>query len=1206
MERKEALQQAIDEISRQRAEIARLRGGAREPIAIVGMACRLPGAGSTDEYWDLLARGGDAVTEVPRDRWNAAAFYDADASATGKMVTRQGAFIRGVDQFDPQFFGIAPREAQSMDPQQRLLLEVTWEALENANIAATDLYGTATSVFVGITCFDHAIRISQAAENFNAYAGTGSALNMAPGRLSYVLGLTGPSMAVDTACSSSLVCLHLACQSLRERESNAAIVGGVHLILSPHVMVSFSQARMLAADGRSKTFDASADGYSRGEGCGVVVLKRLSDAMANHDTILGVIRGTAVNQDGPSGGLTVPNGASQQKVIRRALEVAGVAPAEVSYVETHGTGTPLGDPIEVEALAKVYGEGRSTESPLVIGSVKTNIGHLEPAAGMAGLIKLLLAFQHEVLPRHLHFTAPNPHIPWRELPVSVASEATAWPHADRPRIAGLSAFGFSGTNGHVIVQEPPQPVETASASLSPRQQLIPLSAKTESALKTLASRYVEMLGRHPEIALPSVAYTASIGRAHFPFRIAVLAETTAEASAALNAFVAGQSTPAVRGGKAAGAGYRRDAKDVKARLADAYARRALADVAALYVEGIDIDWPRLYDTGLPPRVALPTSPFERQRYWIDTPDQQIAASSGRYGLVWTSAGRAATALSLGGDRRWAIIAPPGDELVDGLRRRLRDVSSTVSSRTDIIFIGGAVEPELAGESCTALLDLVHEMEAAGAAVPRIWVITRGAVPVDGSMTTRGAASAPLAAFARVIGLEHPEMFGRLIDLDPAGPPDAADALLAEILRDDVEDQVALRAGERFVQRVERIDEPAVGTRPLRADATYLITGGLGRIGLLAAGELARRGARHLCLVGRHGVTTAQQRIAVAEIESTGAHVRIAIADVADRDAVSALIHGLPSSHPVAGVIHAAGVPGYTDIEGITTAAFAAVLRPKVQGAWNLHALTRGLSLDFFVCFSSISSAWGSRGQAHYSAANAFLDALAYLRRSEGLPAVTINWAPWVEGGMTSPEAEALLRRVGIRPLVTAEALDELTSLIGGRPPQVIVADIDWSLFKGSYEARGHRPLLDRLAVPTSEPTALSDNALLQRVAAAPHAEREAIIADAIQQEVAHVLELAEPGQADVNQGLFEMGMDSLMALELRTRLQALVSRALPATLVFDYPTISAIARFLVRDVAGASGTVTPAPQAVANDAANDHLTDAEAEALLLKKLDAIR
>jgi len=1271
VEPKAALQRAIEELGRQRAEIESLRREKREPIAIVGMACRLPSADTPDAFWELLDRGGDAVTEVPRERWNADAFYDADPSAAGKMTTRSGAFIRGADQFDPQFFGIAPREAQSMDPQQRILLEVAWEALENANIAPASLYGSATGVFVGITCFDHAIRMSQSAANFDSYAGTGSALNMAPGRLSYVLGLTGPSMAIDTACSSSLVGLHLACQSLRQRESEMALVGGVHLILSPEVMVSFSQARMLAADGRSKTFDASADGYSRGEGCGVVVLKRLADAVASRDTILGVIRGSAINQDGPSGGLTVPNGASQQQVIRRALDAAGVAPAAVSYVEAHGTGTSLGDPIEVEALAQVYGQGRAPGEPLLVGSVKTNIGHLEPAAGMAGLIKILLAFKHGELPRHLHFRNPNPHIPWKDVPVKVASDAVAWPRDGRARIAGLSAFGFSGTNGHVIVEEPPvgevrlkpdttydEVTHDGGRAAGGSLHLLALSAKSDVALKALAARYASMLARGADADLAAICYTAGTGRTHFPHRLAVIAATIDEVSGALEAFVAGEPSPALRSGKASNAEYRRDAAAVKARLSRAYERllgdqasrrEALGDVADLYIEGVAIEWHRLHGEHLPARVALPNYPFQRQRYWIEAESLEPRAQSpapasvGRvlsdppapalYQMVWTSLGHASTRVEPGSDRRWTIV--PGDrELADGVCRLLREhgaACSVGSAReaaaaraTDIIFMSSARDAGGAGDACAGLLALTQALLVNPGASARIWIVTRGATPAwppvgrvlsdpPGVMTLSGAAQAPLAAFARVLGLEHPELFGRLIDLDPAAAATDARALIAEILQDDVEDQIAIRQGERYAQRVEAVaDQPAPALR-LHGDATYLITGGLGRIGLMVARDLAARGARHLCLVSRGAVSTPEQRAAVAALEAQGVGVQIAAADVADRAAMSAIVRNLPAARPVRGVVHAAGVPGYTDIAHLTAESLAAVLRPKIHGAWTLHELTRDLPLDFFVCFSSIASAWGSRGQAHYAAGNAFLDALAHLRRAAGLPGVTINWGPWADGGMTSPEAETLLRRVGVRPLATGSALAALGALALGDRPQVVVADIDWKLFKGSYEARGHRRLLERIDTAADEPTkSVADNELLRQVNQTPPADRESLLTSVIQREVAQVLALPSSSAADPDQGLFEMGMDSLMALELRTRLETLVSRALPATLVFDGPNIRAIARLLLRDMAGtpASASKTPsrAPMAagsVESAADLDDLSDEEAEALLLKRLESI-
>jgi acyl transferase domain-containing protein len=1239
---KAALQHAIEELARQRSEIEALRSEKREPIAVVGMACRLPGAETPEEFWELLDRGTDSVSEVPRERWNIDAYYDADPSTVGKMATRCGGFIRNVDQFDPQFFGMAPREAQNMDPQQRVLLEVAWEALEHANIPPSSLYGTLTGVFVGITCFDHAIRMSRSTEGFNAYAGTGSALNMAPGRVSYVLGLTGPSMAIDTACSSSLVCLHVACQSLRQRESNVALVGGVHLILSPEVMVSFSQARMLSADGRSKTFDASADGYSRGEGCGVVVLKRVADALADGDTILGVIRGSAVNQDGPSGGLTVPNGMSQQQVIRRALDAAGVSPSAVTYVEAHGTGTSLGDPIEVEALAKAYGTGRAPDDSLLIGSVKTNIGHLEPAAGMAGLIKLLLAFEHGRIPRQLHFHTPNPHIPWHNVPVRVVSEPVPWPRSDRTRLAGLSAFGFSGTNAHVIVEEPPTSAASATF-VRGTPQLLPLSAKSPEALKALASRYVALLTRERSVDLGALCHTASIGRTHFPHRLVALVATIDEATEALGAFVAGLPSPALRMGKASNAAYRRDGSEVQARLSRAYdallrpdpspvdRAKLLGEIADLHVEGMPIEWDRLCGPDRQGHVTLPTYPFQRQRYSTEPAEQlddRVAesCSPSLYHIVWTSLGPPATSAVPAAHRRWVLV--PGDRpLAEATRHQLRESGSEAQiapaaeaadlTATDVVYLCGVQGPDGSTGACAELLTIVQASLARHDASPRIWVVTRGATPATGATSIAGVAHAPLAAFARVLSLEHPELFGRLVDLDPAAQQgDSGDAaeLITEILQDTVEDHVALRGGERFAPRVEAVPNRVRPAAPVRADATYLITGGLGRLGLHAARWLAGRGARHLCLLGRTGVSTPEQRAAVSALEARGLRIRVATGDVADRVMMAALIRDLGEAPALRGIVHAAGLPGYAEIAELTHDDLASVLRPKTEGVWALHELTHDMPLDFFVGFSSIASAWGSRGQAHYAAANAFLDGLAHLRHASGLPAVTINWGPWADGGMTSPEAAALLARVGVRALASGDALASLDALAGGDEPQVVVADVDWGLFRGSYEARGHRRLLERLqAAAADAPAAVIESALVRSLKAATSTDREALLGAAVQTELAEVLALPTRSRPPLDQGLFEMGMDSLMALEFRTRLQTLVARALPATLVFDCPTIHAIVRFLLAELFAPpeSGTKMraegePIPAVAAESAADlEELSDDEAEALLLKKLEFI-
>lgn len=530
----------------------------REPIAIIGMGCRLPGgAVNPDTYWDLLVNQRDAITEVPRDRWDVDAYYDPDPDAPGKIYTRYGSFVDDADRFDPAFFGISPREALSMDPQQRLLLEVAWEALEDANQVPDRLFNSLTGVFVGI-CTNDYTRVAlgagiQGGETIDAYFATGNAHSVASGRLSYIFGFTGPSLAVDTACSSSLVSVHLACQSLRLRECNLALAGGVNLLLSPQTTMTFSKAKMMAPDGRCKTFDAAANGYVRGEGCGVIVLKRLSDAIADGDHILAVIRGSAVNQDGPSGGLTVPNGPSQEKVLRQALQNGAVNPAEVAYIEAHGTGTSLGDPIEVEALGAVFGPHRPADHPLQIGSVKTNIGHLEAAAGIAGLIKVVLSLNHELIPSHLHFREPNPYINWSQLPIKVTAKATPWPRGEHPRLAGVSSFGFSGTNAHVLLEEAPQAVALPEVTSDRPQHLLTLSAKSATALEQLVQRYqTYLLKEENSQQFPSICYTANAQRSVFEHRLSLVAATSKEAADQLLSFSVNADDSKVILGRATG------------------------------------------------------------------------------------------------------------------------------------------------------------------------------------------------------------------------------------------------------------------------------------------------------------------------------------------------------------------------------------------------------------------------------------------------------------------------------------------------------------------------------------------------------------------------------------------------------------------------------------------------------------------------------
>ena len=531
-------------------------GGPSRPaprFAVIGYAARFPGAPDADEFWDLLRDGRDAISEVPEDRWDVDEFFDAQPGAPGKVVTRRAGFVDDVTGFDAPFFGMSTREARMLDPQHRLLLETAWRAVEHSGTAPSALAGTNTGVFVGLATHDYLGMASDELTypEIEAYMAIGTSNAAAAGRISYRLGLQGPAVAVDTACSSSLVAIHQACQALQLGECDLALAGGANVLLTPATMITFSNAQMLAPDGRCKTFDAAADGYVRGEGCGVIVVKRLEDAIADGDRIRAVIRGSAINQDGASGGLTVPNGVAQQRVIADALKRAELDPSDVGYLEAHGTGTSLGDPIEAQAAGAAYGAGRDPGRPLLMGSAKTNIGHLEAAAGIAGVIKVILSLEHEALPKHLHFENPSPHIPWDRLAVQVVTETIPWERTDRPRIAGVSSFGFAGTNAHVIVEEAPvaAPVSDVAAGAAPvRFSIVPVSARTPAALLHIADQYRSWLGAHPEATLADLSFTAGAGRAHLEHRAALVVNSTESAVELLGALADDRPAPGlVRG-----------------------------------------------------------------------------------------------------------------------------------------------------------------------------------------------------------------------------------------------------------------------------------------------------------------------------------------------------------------------------------------------------------------------------------------------------------------------------------------------------------------------------------------------------------------------------------------------------------------------------------------------------------------------------------
>ncbi len=480
-------------------------GAHREPIAIVGIGCRFPGGARNPEtFWKLLSEGVDAVSEIPADRWDPRLYYDPEPGKPGKTNARWGGFIEGIDLFDAHFFGISPREASRMDPQQRLLLEVAYEALEDAGVVLERVAESKTSVFVGISSYDYMTMQATGgdASGIDVYSNTGGALSIASNRISYCFNFKGPSASVDTACSSALVGVHLACQTIWQEGCTMALAGGVNVLIMPDGYIGFSRLSMLSPDGRCKSFDAEGNGFVRGEGAGMVVLKPLARALADHDRIYAMIRATGVNQDGRTQGMTVPSQQSQAELVRETCRQAGIVPGTIQYVEAHGTGTPVGDPIEARALGQELMVGRPEGQACVIGSVKTNIGHLESAAGIAGLIKLALALKHSEIPANLHFHKPSPDIPFETLRVRVPRSLEPWPAGEGPALAGINSFGFGGTNAHAILQGPP--AENGQASkrteehgngvadpgglLAPAAHLVPLSRRSPEALKRWPGR----------------------------------------------------------------------------------------------------------------------------------------------------------------------------------------------------------------------------------------------------------------------------------------------------------------------------------------------------------------------------------------------------------------------------------------------------------------------------------------------------------------------------------------------------------------------------------------------------------------------------------------------------------------------------------------------------------------------------------------------
>ncbi len=1021
----------------------------RQDIAIVGMGCRFPGASSPGEFWNMLVNGTDAITEVPSQR-----VIEYTHGTSSLSLPKWGGFIENIDMFDPLFFGISPREAESMDPQQRILLEVCWEAFEHAGINIKNLKDDCTGVFIGISNSEYAEIQEKSVESLNAYYGTGNAFSVAANRISYMFNFTGPSLAIDTACSSSLVAVHYACRSLRDGECDVAVAGGVNLILTDAVNIAFQQAGMLSEDGRCKTFDKSANGYVRGEGCGVVILKPLEKAVKDNDTIYAVIKGTAINHNGKSSGLTVPNGPVQQKVIRKALDNAGVLPGDVNYIEAHGTGTALGDPIEFQALKNVLAVEDKNREACYIGSVKTNIGHLEAAAGIAGLIKTTLSLHYEKIPPHLHLKEINPLISLENTDFVIPTDVIDWNPAKK-RIAGVSSFGFGGSNAHVVLEEY-RGVAKPRGVLSAEGEIVLLSANDRESLIAYASAlrdYLRMLVKNTnfEIGLSEIAYTLKVGRVHMPERLGIIAYDIQDLYISLNKYLLGETFNRLFTGNCSGNNLSRDHflihEEGKEYIKLLVKNRNFKAILQLWVSGMDMDWLGLYAEEHPSKVALPTYPFRRERYWIE--DSKIKARPEKekkdillLKKVWKETEKNITAYNteirhvlfiindtsmpwiqkITSIRNSKITFIHQDDSIRSIEQISLDEHAVIVDLSDIGDYPENTEKELKrialyqailGKYSNIVLKILH------------FTMNRQQVQQDGICINGTLVS----GFIKMLSAEYGKVYAKTIDLTPGYLPRLNEVYLREVDFTDNISEVCYREGKRripFLKTVGKYSNSELSVKHSNykydTDRAVVITGGTGGIGLVLASHLVRNGIRKLVLMGRkqipernqwEKILTSQEADReliskikeITELEKKGAEIKVYSGSLTEADKIREYFEQVRSQWgSVGGIIHCAGLtindhPAFIHKSAVD---IQEVLEPKVDALKILHNEFKEDKPSFFVVFSSVSAVIPglATGISDYSAANYYMDTFVNCRIREGYHYYkSINWPGWSEIGM---------------------------------------------------------------------------------------------------------------------------------------------------------------------------------------------------------------
>ncbi|MEX3525942.1 MAG: type I polyketide synthase [Burkholderia sp.] len=1116
--------------------------------AIIGISARYPKAGDWRQFWENLRAGRDCIGEIPPERWDWRAHHDSARGTPGRSYTRWGGFLDGIDRFDPRFFRIAPGEAEHLDPQERLFLESAYLLIEDAGYTPAKLSASRrVAVFVGAMNSSYSLLASQ--------------WTLA-NRVSHVFDFHGPSLVVNSACSSSLSAIHLALESLATGTSEVAIAGGVNLIMHPAHYARLASVGMLSAGPHCRAFGTGADGFVDGEGVGAVLLKPLSRAIEDGDQIYGVIKGSALNAGGRTHGYTVPSPLAQGRLVAEAIERAGFAPRSIGCVEAHGTGTELGDPIEVRGLAEAFGATAGAAPWCALGSVKSNIGHGEGVAGIAGLTKLLLQMRHGQLAPSLHADTLNPRIDFSGTPFAVQRELAPWPRpAGHPRRAGVSSFGAGGANAHLLVEEYVAPLAAQRAdALSPA--LIVLSAANPDRLRAVAQRLADFLDGEfgHSITLAELAYTLQVGREALVERLGFVADSLAQVRACLAAFL--QDREAERPLLRTSVGRGRDGRSAMlddegfAQTLRGWVERGKHELLLkLWGQGEPLDWSLLYRGARPRRVSLPGYPFAGERYW--------APAAVRYAGVARSrrARPAADAHLLLCRPAWRE-APVPAAARRALPRRELWLLGSLAGLDDAALPALPIERFHSDEAepvrrCADLYGQLHaRLSERLRDKPSEPVLLQVAIlGRDDELLLSG-----LSGMLRSLGQESRKLHGQLLMMEGREDRATWQARLDENAARPREDWVRYRQGRREAWALQELP-PAAGepAPPWRAQGVYLLSGGAGGLGLLFAEEIARRAEGATVILASRAAPDEARRARLAALGQQGLAIRHAVLDITDAAAVQALVDQIVAAHGrLDGVLHLAGVLRDGYLLDKQRDSVEQVLAPKLLGALHLDMATRALPLDCFVLFSSAAALFGNAGQADYAGANGFLDAFAAYRQAQGRPgrSLSVNWPLWAEEGMSMDTAteQSLTAGTGIRPMQAATGCRALAHALAGEFTQVLALE--------GEPARMRASLLE-----TGAPSNL---------AAADAASPAADLPGQVRALVAALLKV-EPEEIEAGQDIGDYGLDSIGFTHLANQLNQRFGSAVRPTDFMELETASVerIARLLLQ-LAAAEASGAPA------------------------------